>query len=140
MSREIKFRAWINGSGIPRMIEWDDIDAFEMCNDKLWYNTGKYTLLGNLILMQFTGLKDKNKKEIYQGDIVSFQNRIHEVCINFNGYYLQRYKLWNGKFKKAFSYSMCLITKPENGNEMIGIVDQAEVIGNIYQTPELLNN
>lgn len=88
--------------------------------------------------MQFTGLKDKNGQDIYEGDIISFGNRLYEVTTNFNGYYLQRYKLWNGKFKPSFQYSMSLITKPAK-DRFGGIVESAEVIGNKFENPELIS-
>ena len=133
MKREIKFRLWNPERSV--------VTAGNELNTILWTTDGEFVkefIDKKMVWMQYTGLKDKNGKEIYEGDIVSFQNRIHEVCINFTGYYLQRYKLWNGEFKKAFCYSMCLITKPQNGDKFIGIVDEAEVIGNIYENPELL--
>lgn len=86
---------------------------------------------------QFINLRDKNGKEIFEGDIISFQNRMHEVAVNFNGYYLQRYKLWRGKFNPAFMYGMSLITKPSK-DRFGGEVDSAEVVGNIYENPELI--
>lgn len=96
---------------------------------------------GREMSQQYTGLKDAKGNNIYEGDIVTDRNRLYEVAINFNGFYLQRYKLWNGKFKPAFCYAMSLITKPfkkgergENG----GIVEHAEVIGNIHQNPEMV--
>jgi uncharacterized phage protein (TIGR01671 family) len=138
MSRPIKFRAWDDGKMIYEKDIWhlslEDNDIYRLA--KFFCN-----VRNDSIIMQFTGLIDKNGADIYEGDIVSFGNRLYEVAINFNGYYLQRYKLWNGKFKPAFAYSMCLITKPrkkgdrgENG----GVVESAEVIGNIYQNPELI--
>ena len=59
-------------------------------------------------------------------------NRLYEVKMNFNGYYLQRYKLWRGKFKPASQYSLSLFTKPN------GKVEEAEIVGNIHQNPEML--
>lgn len=154
MEREIKFQFVIDGKYLSKPYTIEDLlnigeervlEDMEKCDCLLTESMpsceGDCCRFENSKITgkrQFTGLKDKNGKEIYEGDIVSFQNRIHEVCINFNGYYLQRYKLWNGEFKKALCYSMSLITKPQNGDEFIGIVDQAEVIGNLYQTPELL--
>ena len=80
---------------------------------------------------------DVKGNSIYNGDIISTGNRLHEVCISFNGFHLQRYKLWNGKFKPSFCYSMSLITKPSKNRDG-GVVEDAEVIGNIHQNPELL--
>lgn len=57
MNREIKFRAWNNGQ------MWE---IFDLLNPKEPIDNWPK---GN-ILMQFTGLKDKNGKEIYEGDVV----------------------------------------------------------------------
>lgn len=109
--REIKFRAW------------DIVRKRMLCNEDLWdipYNeifihTPDQRALN---LMQYTGLKDKNGKEIYEGDIVNyFRNELAEV------------KFINGCFAiESKHYIDCF-------NE---IVAEREVVGNIYENPELL--
>ncbi|MBB5148201.1 YopX family protein [Ureibacillus thermosphaericus] len=72
-------------------------------------------------LMQFTGLKDKNGKEIYEGDIVSYFGLKYEVLFK-NGAF--------GWMEDGEFYSFSEMTP--------SVFDEFEVIGNVYENPELL--
>lgn len=61
--REIKFRAWAVAS--KEMFYPDVEDGWEL-------NSGELIPLPNTVLMQYTGLKDKNGKEIWEGDIIAW--------------------------------------------------------------------
>ena len=102
MNREIKFRAFdkhMNFMEEPR-------DIFEIPSS--WD-------FDFVELMQFTGLKDKNGKEIYEGDIVKYYNAsVKSVEWYQGGFYLS-----------GVSHN------PIDENDV-------EVIGNIYENPELL--
>lgn len=86
------------------------------------------------IQMQFTGLHDKNGKEIYEGDVVIDHDTKIKHSVSWNekkvGWWLDRTTDKNG----SGSYSAsCLL--PEN----IGLYDKGwEIIGNIYENPELI--
>ncbi len=85
----------------------------------------------NVELMQYTGLKDKNGVEIYEGDIVSIQYdndqpTIHEV-------------VWCGIDYPAFDFQPQLNCECNGFSHYHNDPDTiVEVIGNIYENPELL--
>ena len=104
MSRKIKFRVW---------------DRKKIHNPKL-YN---FEDVGNdIVLMQYTGLKDKNRKEIYEGDICSFKGGKYEI---------QYGETLMGFFQKMVPKHTGHFLQNQNMNK-------CEVIGNIYENPELV--
>ena len=108
--REIKFRAW---SIEKKYMVWC---AVEFRPDRV-----KCTLLdGTWEYMQFTGLKDKNGKEVFEGDVVkTATGEIAQVSWDdfFVGFTLKTISKWNPK--SVWN-------------------DQVEIIGNVYENPELI--
>ena len=120
--RTIKFRA-IGKGGVMR--SWEDLQ-----------NIHVHTLFTmsqpELILMQYTGLKDKNGVEIYEGDIVSYHNDRHIGVIEYSttggmvGYIINFDAHTKGLYWEAA--------------ELYIQKNVFEVIGNIYENPELLEH
>ena len=145
MSRVIKFRAW---DGIrKRMMTSPKFVEFRF-NNKGRLDAVNYNPKGglqNLELMQFTGLTDKNGVDIYESDILAFhvdwaEQPNKEVIFDdeFHSYVLLSgiEKEWVAKGSNHYKY---WTTDEDN----IYLLHQAEsydceVIGNIYQHPELL--
>ncbi|MCK4789978.1 MAG: hypothetical protein KAV87_39935 [Desulfobacteraceae bacterium] len=75
-------------------------------------------------IMQYTGLNDKNGKEIYEGDIVTWKDSLSNEIYGAATIYPEEAVEFNGG---AF-YPVC--TMPEN---------EFEIIDNIHENPELLN-
>jgi hypothetical protein len=127
MKREIKFRAW-------------DFEAKEMIYPSLPFNE-KYVLQLNceymgefngktydtikMPLMQFTGLKDRHGKEIYEGDIL----KLGDTC-SFVVWCLDRWRF--NSYMERGTLELYPYVDRTNGKEI------AEVIGNIYENPYLL--
>ena len=128
MNREIKLRAWDNFKmWYPETKTSDNNDTFfaiynnkektigwGLYDMKLVYRiiSGEY----DAVLMQYTGLKDKNGKEIYEGDIIKYDNK-------------EIYKIeWN--YEICGWHPMIRLSNPYS--------DYFEILGNIYENPELL--
>ncbi len=119
--REIKFRAWDEEG--KKMIYWTLNDLLVRFNTSEYDGNDRPSALFDW--MQYTGLKDVNEKEVYEGDIVrdvSNSDLIFEIKWHDDnlGYYMPR------EYDDEYSWT---ITEPD-----------LEVIGNIYENPELLTN
>ncbi len=130
--REIKFRAWdFRNNQMCKVLKMDleservyikmeDKSTVFMDGSKNYIN--HVTMCKNVVLMQFTGLQDKNGVDIYEGDIVN-------VC---GGIYYCR--VWEHDSITVVDNLYCefLISNFIYGYENI------EVIGNIHENPELI--
>jgi uncharacterized phage protein (TIGR01671 family) len=128
MNREIKFRFW-------------DIQNKEMIYPNLYFfeemgiRTSREAIDRGFIPFQFTGLLDKNGEEVYEGDIIKqhYSNTYGLVkfgvhSTNSDDYYNSEACGWY--YENIKSKTVSLLPRNE--------INEVEVIGNIYENPELL--
>jgi len=147
MARKIKFRAWLSGKhGSLEFLEsemqynapvieckWADIESG-------WDIHGLYDTVP---LMQNTGLKDRNGKEIYEGDIIGTITGKYildayltpAIVVYENGCFLLKSINFN---KKSFLFSGLGIANPETN--MTSGHNPLIIKGNIFENPELLKS
>jgi hypothetical protein len=124
--REIRFRAYIHGK-MWEVIEWN-FDGHIVGRQDILLRDDEGNelreLLKNLDLRQYTGLKDVNGKEIYEGDIVSLSLKPEKL------YWPIKWEEDNGGF------SPFAVT----GEHMLKTMhpEDAEIVGNIWENPDLL--
>ena len=128
--KNIRFRAWDKQNKQMRSdIEQINFQSFSDIVVSVSYKTNsgtndRFNSYGKFILMQFTGLLDKEGRKIYEGDILGFG----KSC---------RYQWEIVWFQEAFR--MHLIGKPTYHVKRINQVN-LKIIGNIYENKELLNS
>jgi len=124
--REIKVKAWS-----PSLKEWRSDWSISEYTEVLNLNECKQD--EDLILVQYTGLKDKNGKEIWEGDICKSEYTpiIGQIYFGFGG------EGEPADFVGIY-YGWCFGRKNEL-DETTGFTgERLEVVGNIYENPELL--
>lgn len=137
MQREIKFRAWDNF--FKQMYYFDFENNIEVRSGHLWITHEEGAVSSkspSVKIMQYTGSKDRDGKEIYEGDICQLfyfdydDEKLGREIIYHNG---------------AFGYNAQFIgfvslAGNHNFEWVNGQSEHIKVIGNIYETPELLRH
>lgn len=89
----------------------------------------------DVIITQFTGLKDKDKKDIYEGDIVNIYNEFYKEGVYYDR---PQYEATNINKKVIFSDGTFSIFLRGTGFRPLSNF-VTKIIGNIFENPELLN-
>lgn len=120
-SRQIKFRAWDTKE--KKMLEVLSLEFFATSGSVCSKEDFK-----NKIPMQYTGLKDKNGKDVCECDIVEIYSKITKTQTKGEVKYLED--------------ACAFMIKDTIFNQFLPLTvsDDVEVIGNIYENKELLNN
>ena len=136
--RKIKFRAWFEGHmyEVAKLDFWGDPEQ-ATCDLAGENGEGEELFdiyVGEVEIMQYTGLKDKNGKEIYEGDIVAFED-------SDGGYEYPDLVVNTGIVEYGelgFYFTNRVAVEMDDFYIKDGRCDDIEVIGNIYENPELM--
>ena len=123
--REIKFRAWLKEERKMVNVETLFIGINRLCFGNSKTEDLFFRDFEEVELMQYTGLKDKNGKEIYEGDILFFrdENMKYVVVWQDTAFMTKSIEI------RKYSEKMCWLDDTEIC---------CEIVGNIYENKKLL--
>ena len=117
---------------IPRFRAWLKEDKEMIDVDEMHFKNGELDFIGNgitwmykksdIVLMQSTGFKDKNGKEIFEGDIVDSEDGILSGVV---------------EFRPDLGMFVSTLIKYNNFERLCNVASSRKIIGNIWEHPEL---
>ena len=121
-----RYRAWDKIR--KTMYEVDDIMSIDFGKSEisvktLFFERTNYYKFDDIVLMQSTGLTDKNGKEIFEGDVLETKDGLLDGVVE----YRTDLGMWTNSL---FRYN--------NFERLCNVADSTYIIGNIYENPELL--
>ena len=129
--KDIKFRAWdlIEAKMcLVTKIDWIEENVVLSYGEPFTEEHEEYErFIHDIKLMQYTGLKDKNGKEIYEGDIIEYEDYTHGAVIFGTQPTNRAVMKWNKEGRYILRGQGFIITPKE-----------CEVIGNKYKNPDLM--
>lgn len=159
MKREIKFRAWdgktmfynvqelYDGYGNITDREGNKLDIYEIQSPGFSNATDYFGALlkeENIIVMQYTGLLDKNGKEIYENDVIeSVENGMRYLVHDI--FPLSRFPEYHSstpisKNTKEFGVMFSNGIREDYSDDWVSNPEFYEILGNVYENPELVDN
>lgn len=129
--RAIKFQAWYQGKMYEVIGLFFNEQGVITCGIRISADAVHYTGCREMKLRQFTGWLDKHGQEVYEGDIVKGRTRAYgkvEEVIQEVDY----------EDTPGLLSPFCVTTGYDGDTWIDGLVDGFEIIGNIYEHPELV--
>ena len=132
MSRQIKFRVWDGESYLPSSDGLSFKPKFLLKGEWGVHGFLQRPEMG-FVVQQFTGLLDKNNKEIFEGDIVEFYSGYPNQ--NDNSFYKSKAEV---KFENGAFWPRPILEHNDDDTWYNYELKDLKVIGNIFENPELL--